>query len=265
MPKLAGDVTAVMRLDQMKEPKVDFLSYRVRFAPGIKIESPESLAFDTPQFHGTLDQTRLQLDPKARFVSERAARDAIEPLLRAWEIQISLLAGAPVFTFEFGSIRFIDEANPTESGYFLDHGQIELGLNAFEIYRLKKFPPPPTDFASTPDIETLWLRYRMYKLRQEPLQSMAYFCFTVLTARRGLVAAARHFHVEKRVLRKLSEISTTTGDNATARKRTTQLRPPTAGERQWLEAIVPALIKQMGQVAAGAAPPPLQMNSLPKL
>ena len=121
-------------------------------------------------------------------------------------------------------------------------------------------------FAATPDMETLWFRYSMYRQGREPLQSMAYFCFTVLPAMAGgLDAAAKLFTIHRTVLRKLSELSTPTGDAATARKKTQQLRPPTPTEKAWLEAVIPAIIRAMGTAVAIGSAPALDMSQLPRL
>ena len=250
----------------MQEPTLDWLRYRVHFAPGIAIDAPTPRQFDTPQFLGVLTKEGLELKPKVRIETQAEARAAIEPLLRAWEVQIGLDVGTPVLTFEFEGLRFVDGASPSGSGFGLHHSTAELGPDAFVVHHLKEFPPPPKGFVSTPDIETLWFRFRMYKQRREPLQSMAYFCLTVLKAScSGTDGVARILSVDKAVLRKISDLSTNTGDSKTARKRTHQLRVSTAVERHWLEAAILALIRHMGEVAAGNVPTQLRMTSLPAL
>jgi hypothetical protein len=256
----------LMRLSEMKQPRVERLGYHVHGGTGIQFDAPPDLEFHTPEFHWKLSGSTLSLIPKAHFATESDARAAAEPLLRAWEIQAGLDAGAPVITFEFGTIRFIDATGDSSSGYALDHRAVRLDLDAALVRRYSQYPLPPSAFAATPDIETLWFRYSMYRQCREPLQSMAYFCFTVLTSiAGGLDAAAKLFNIHRTVLRKLSELSTTTGDASTGRKKTRRLRPPTPTEKAWLEAVIPAIIRAMGTAAAMGSAPTLDMSQLPRL
>ena len=98
------------------------------------------------------------------------------------------------------------------------------------------------------------------------MQSMAYFCLTVLEhARGGRAGVASHYSIAMKVLDTLARLATDTGDERTARKVTKRLRPITDAERTWLEAAVKALIRRAGEVAAGVSPSPLTMGDLPPL
>jgi hypothetical protein len=67
------------------------------------------------------------------------------------------------------------------------------------------------------------------------------------------------------VLSNLTKLSTITGDIATARKKTRELRPVTLKERAWLEAVIPEIIRTMATQAAKGTAPRLDMSQLPRL
>jgi hypothetical protein len=154
-----------MRLEEMKRPRVERLGYHVHVAPEVEFDTPPPLEFETPEFYWKRSGDTLSLIPKVRFTTERDARVAVEPLLKTWEVQAGIDAGGPVFSFEFGTMRFIDEANNSPSGYGLDHRTARLGI----AMHYSEYPSPPSAVTITPDIETLWSRYSIDKQGGEPL------------------------------------------------------------------------------------------------
>src|SRR5687767_6717509 len=108
-----------MRLEEMKQPRLERLGYHVHIAPEVEFDSPSPLEFETPEFHWELAGNTLSLIPKVRYTTKRDAREAAEPLLKAWEIRAGLDADSPVISFEFGTMRFIDESSDSPSGYDL--------------------------------------------------------------------------------------------------------------------------------------------------
>jgi len=97
---------------------------------------------------------------------------------------------------------------------------------------------------------------------------MAYFIYTIFhelgESNKG---SAANFQIDKAVLRKLSELSTNSGDADAARKFQAKLpltRMPDK-ERAWLEAAVPLLIRRLGEHTAAADLERITMASLPPL
>ena len=102
---------------------------------------------------------------------------------------------------------------------------------------------------------------------REPLQTMAYFCLTVLQMHGGRAGAAARFGISQGVLATVARLSTEAGDVATARKASPQRRALTAEEQGWREAAVKAMIRRAGEVAAAPSAPrsQLTMSDLPAL
>lgn len=222
---------------------------------------------DAPGFWVRLAGHKLTATMRDHFASEDDARAVVETYLRAWVAQGALAAGRVEFEFQFDRSDVIDrEPQPGT----IDVGFIASQTSVFDV-RLHvtraRYPAPPDGFAFDPDSEALFTRWRGYIEGREPLESMAYFCLTVLRLHDRSEGAAKRFGIAETVLRKLSHLSSETGDLATARKITPRLRTRTAAEQVWLEAAVKAVVRRAGEVAAApAAPPPqITMADLPPL
>jgi len=192
------------------------------------------------------------------------ARREVERYLRAWEIDAGIAHGK-------GSLRFVHQDAvmvDTSSGGEGD-ARIRLTARGFVAVRgtvrltvkLNSYPPPPNVFVVSPDVETLWARYEGYLDGKESLQSMAYFCLTVVERvyggerRKGenaRQAAARAIRVDYGVLNTLGRLTSTRGDSAAARKvpRQGELHPLSGTEYTWIEAVIKALTRRAGEYAA---------------
>jgi hypothetical protein len=117
----------------------------------------------------------------------------------------------------------------------------------------------------------MWKRYEGYSNGRELLLSMASFCLDVLERSSGYSRkrAAKRHKIEFAVLDKLGQMAANLGDNTTARKLSAQseLRPLTPQEERWVRAVVLAMIRRAGEVAANPQQdlPKLTMVDLPVL
>ncbi|MBI4643263.1 MAG: hypothetical protein HY743_05935 [Deltaproteobacteria bacterium] len=130
------------------------------------------------------------------------------------------------------------------------------------------YPNPPNFFKISPDALTLWQRYEGYLNNREPLQSMGYFCFSLLKFRAGgLKNAEKMYRINFEVLKKLSELTSTKGDEKTARKfeSVISLGPLSAVENEWIKTAVRIIIRRVGEIDNAPSLPIITMNDLPKL
>ena len=100
----------------------------------------------------------------------------------------------------------------------------------------------------------------VYREGKELLPHMAYFCLTVLEGYGGngqgrRSRAAVNLDIDMRVLNQLGQLVSEGGDERTARKR------PKGGwqtydpkELAWIEVVIQAAIRRLGEYAAGASP-----------
>jgi hypothetical protein len=242
----------------VNDPHLDALTYRLQQAEDIEYSAPP-LTFTTPEFTGELVAGVLTLRPARHFDSPEPFRDLVEPFLASWRIDAGLKYGRDHFRFLYDGASVIDRAPTPGTGAITQTATVRATGDVFHKVTRPEYPTPPSAFRVTPEVEVLWDRFNGYLAQREPLPSMAYFCLTLLE-RGDRKAAAAHFNIDIDVLRKLGELSSTRGDNSTARKAhgATQLR---ADERRWIEEAIKATIRRLG-TGQGK---PLTMADLPKL
>jgi hypothetical protein len=130
----------------------------------------------------------------------------------------------------------------------------------------RTYPAPPTGFVASPDVSTLWNRYEGHVLGREPLPGMGYFCLSVVEWRYGgRKGAAEDLKIDFPILKKLGELTSRRGDEATARKQEGPLQPLTGAEEEWIRVALMALIRQLGMKEGGAPLSPVKMAKLPTL
>jgi hypothetical protein len=222
---------------------------------------------EAPGFSVRLAGHTLTATMRDHFATEDDARGVVEGYLRAWIAHAALAVNRVEFEFRFERSEIIDR-NPPPPVLTADFIVTQPTVASVALHTTRQsYPDPPDRFSLDPDAETLFTRWRGYIEGREPLESMAYACLTVLRIHGGSEGAATRFGIAQTVLRKLSHLSSKTGDLATARKITPDLRPRTAAEQAWLEAAVKALVLRAGEVAAapGASLPQITMGDLPPL
>jgi hypothetical protein len=251
----------------MKKPYVEWLRYRLEIDGGNDYSSVEPLKHVTDRFILTLDDHMLNAKPTVRYRTVAKAREALEPVLRVYEINSSLQRDSEEFRFQFKDFNLCG-APPNEE-------EAEKGVgpwastNARTRARRETYPAFPEHFELTPEVETLWTRWRSYHQGREKLLPMAYFCLTVLEYRAELqyaegkkrANAADLFTIDKDILDKIGELSTTRGDRSSARKVVRELKELAADEKQWLLVCIPKLIEHV----AHPDPDRLNMDDLPSL
>jgi hypothetical protein len=259
----------------MRDPHVGWLEYELKAAWAF--DNPPALPWRTPVFEANLSNALLRVEMCAHFETVEQARAAVEPFLQTWEIDVALTHGQRGITFIFKQGHLVDRNPPppgSPPGPFTAVIAARTGRVSCSVactVAFKCYPPVPSNFSAVPDVLSLWARYEGFKNGREPLPAMAFFCFTLLTDHYGdgkrdpAKAVSGALAVDKAVLRKLSELSSTRGDASTARKVTRGLKPLTTAEAQWLDAAVRALIRRFGVVASGHSPPRLTMAQLPQL
>lgn len=257
----------------MRDPHVEWLRYRLETAPSVSYTQPPPLDIDYREFSGRLEEGILTSQMKEHYSSIVAARQVVDPYLRAWELDVALEFGRGEIRFIFEDGKVIDR-NPPPPGQPLQiqkHDAI-LSMNGALVASLqitkKEYPNPPMAFRISPDVETLWHRYEMYLDGKEPLLSMAYFCLTLLETRGdpgGRKGASSLFNIDIPVLKKLGELTTNRMDGAIARKVQLSQIPLTGSERKWIEATIKKIIHRVGEINSGNPLPEIKMEDLPPL
>jgi hypothetical protein len=246
----------------LQEQYVESLTYQVKYSELITYADPPPLDVDAGTWTGRLENMMLTCQLKARHRSVDDARREVESYLHAWEIDAGIRQGR-------GSMGFVYKSASTINLPPSDGASTGIPAAVSEKFRvnvtytlditpvtLRSYPSPPEGFKVSPDVETLWMRYEGYSDGKEPLETMGYFCLTLIEQMYGYgngkrETAARTLNVESEVFERLGELTSTRGSMTTARKapQQGQWQPLTGAERRWIEAVVGRLILRLGEYA----------------
>ena len=258
----------------MNDPHVEALVYRIRHDETFDYTEAKPLDFETQGFRIKAEDETVRFQMKEHFAAEQQAREVVDPFARNWEFDVCLQRGPGCFELEFDRAEIIDR-RPTPGVIEVSSGPVrwEISVSTPSVtVGLSAYPSPPTDIdTSDPDVQTLWERYRRYREGREELPSFAYFCLTVLVhwaektqgkckAGSRLQLAAATCFVEKKVLRRIAELSSTRGGSR-ARKSDGLSKPLTPDETRFLEDATTRLIGRVAERSAGQGNlPPISMS-----
>lgn len=248
------------------------LTYSMMTSDKLDFDNPPPLDFNTNESTFHLADAKLTCRMKVHFSTTEEARAAVEPVLRAWEVEADLRVGIRALRFDLESA---DVVNRTlgPAGVARGHAHVTgvSGLGAVGTMSPKvtlwSYPMPSPDFRVTPNVSTLYYRYQGFREGREPLQAMAYFCLTVLRVfSGGQSKAAAAYKIHNSVLGKLGELSSARGDSTTARKMSkAPMRALSGGEIVWIEEAIKQIIRRMGDQRPVTALPLITMKDLPSV
>lgn len=262
----------------MNDPHVEHLRYRLETTETLGFKDPDPIEGTNDIFDWQLEDSELTLNMKQHFASEEEAQQAVSDFLRSWELYVNLYEGREAIHFQYVDAHVIDRNPPPPGSPQVLHAKsirgegAMMGTPTIRVQR-NSYPTPPEQFQVSPDVETLWNRYRQYVEGKEQLLSMAYFCLTVLESdfpNNKRAGAARKYGIHVDVLQKLGELTTTRGDERTARKAepNRNFAPLTGKEEEWIRTAVKSIIRRVGEHnASGSAAglPEIGMNDLSTL
>jgi hypothetical protein len=140
------------------------------------------------------------------------------------------------------------------------YGELELTVD------LKNYPPPPSNFKASPDVETMWWRYQNHLQGKEPIQAMGYFCLTLIEhtagSKQSRKKAAKMYKIDHKVLHKLGVLTSEKGTQYDARKASdSNYEPLTDLEKVWIKDAVKKMIWRKGEYDYN----PTEANSLAEI
>lgn len=254
----------------MKDPHVEILIYELKVPDNITYDHPPPIDIEYNEFSAHLESNQLICTMKAHYPSVETARKVIEEYLRAWEIDVALRLGRGELQFTYKDGKVIDRNPPPPGTHRVIHCEAGIhaitGLSTTMRLTRKQYPQPSRFFEISPDVEVLRKRYEIYLDGKEPICSMAYFCLTFIQEKfGGRPQASRMLSIDSKVLGKLGELSSKSGDALTARKATPARfsSPLSNREHKWIEAVVKVLIRRIGEHISGQELPKIKMADLP--
>lgn len=241
----------------MRDPHVEAVYFKVSSGEDISYENPEPLSFSNHLGDFYLVDGELKVVPNEHFGSGQEASQAIEPFLRAWEIEADLKRNLGTIRFTYSRADEVDR-NPPLPGesqvvYLKGCAAITIGASAHCHMVLKRYPEPPEHFSASEYAQYAYRRWLGYRNGSEPLLAMAYFILTLLERQAGSRAnACILFNVERKVLDRFGSWCSERGSVLTARKaKSTNFDDLSHIEKEWLERAAKRLIFRLGEQVSG--------------
>lgn len=243
----------------MNDPHVNALFYRVIAADDVDYDKAPPLSGETDDFVVTITSDAAEFRMKSHFATEEEAKKIVDQFLQTWSIFMGVQEYSPdEITFRFKNAEIVDRSPPTKDtqSKFLSvclSETIHVSMTVSTHLSRATFPSLPEKFVASPDVETMYLRYKMYRQNREALLSMAYWFLTNIEASGGGTRkiAAEKYYIDLDVLRKIGQLTSTRGSKLEARKapKKTSCTPLTQNEKVWLEKVIKRITFRLGECA----------------
>lgn len=241
----------------INKPYIQRLFYTIITKDNVDYDNAPPVFFENETFKMTTSNNQIMFEMKRRFSAEQDAKIVIDDFLYRWEIKIGLENDPDDIRFKFDRSEVADlEPNQEENNTNLSVSVCKHEHDAENIVLHEsrhKYPDPPNQFSISPDVETMYLRYKSYREGRDSLLSMAYLLLTVVESRvekrNKLRNAAKKLRIEEKILKKLGELCSTKGDESEARKAPENCNfiPLQQKEREWVLAACKLLINRCGE------------------
>jgi hypothetical protein len=260
----------------MNDPHVRKLHYKVLIDDSTDYNNVPPINEETESFRMFMDGKTATFEMKIHFSTEQEAKALLEDYLKRWEVLIGIEHDPEEIRFRFARADIIDRMPSSQENHTVNlHSAVHDIIRPSDAALLNvargKYPSLPNRFALSPDVETMYVRYKAYRENREPITTTAYMCLTVLEnsagGRRRQVAV--QYNIQKEMLEKLGELCSTKGDVREARKapKKGEYISLTQKERDWIQAVIKTLIRRGGEWAydPNAKFPQITMADFPSL
>ncbi|MDO9529925.1 MAG: hypothetical protein Q7J27_12330 [Syntrophales bacterium] len=233
---------------------VKSIHYRIITGEHVDYKKASPIREETDDFVLRVENDLASFEMKKHFSTKEDAKDYIDPYLKRWEILIGLAHDHRDLRFEYKNAEVIDRSPDDKNSIILNVDPIRISVSLDAVLHVSRgrFPSPPKNFENTPDVETMYLRYKAFREGKESLLAMAYMCLTVLeTSAGGRSKAVSKYSISKAVLNKLGTICSEKGGKNQDRKAPKKgaFDVLTASESEWVIQVVKALIRRVGEYA----------------
>ncbi len=254
----------------MNDQHVTSLVYRVKCADWVDYSKAKPLFSDETAFRLEVKDKQARFELKEHYATEDEARKAVEDYVLAWNVNTCCTLGRHYFRLEFEKAVFAPGPQPV---------YIRAEFRASGISQRRSYPKPPSDISVTPDVESMYQRYIRHHSGREGLESMAYFCLSMLEDRpsqpnsqerihpKKRKAAAENYQIDKDVLAEIGRLSSTKGGPAGARKASGVDTELTQQERRFLKEAIKKMIRRAAEKAhrPDADLPKISLADLPPI
>lgn len=233
-------------------PRVTVLTYEVAWLTGPPSVLPPRQELSLGDFDCVLEGTVLTATPRGAYPTEAEATAAMEPHLRAWELELELDRGYRV-EFRLTGSHAVD-AEPGQPKHFVvGIGEHLTMSDSLQVTAHTDLPSPTATYQPTPRVQQLVIRLRDLREGREKAASAAYAILTDIehtfgSGDRG--AAAQALNVSSKLLTTLSRLAS--GQHPTEGRKVAKADPLTDADLDWLRRAVPLLVRRAAAVESGA-------------
>jgi len=249
------------------------LYYKMIIKDDVDYDKAPPVTASNDYFEMKAENNEVYFTMKNHFSSEIECRKITDEFLKNWEILIGLEHDPDDIKFKFERADIIDLEPNQENKYvnltvsICEHANLSDNVT-FHKSR-GKYPSPPSHFSASPDVETMFMRYKAYREGRDKLLSMAYLILTISQSTSTRKEAADKYKIQKEILDKLGELCSTKGDEQEARKapKGGVFKPLTSNEREWVLLVCKLLIKRLGEyeICGPEKISQLRMDDLPSI
>ena len=252
----------------MNDPHVVELLYNIEHDQSVDYSDAQPIEHEDENFSIKVENKQVRFSMKAHYATEPAARDALAPYIRAWEIEAALRSRPNRFSLKFEKAKFEDRKPTPDVVLLANIPSVESRVPPAVLTVSSPYPCPPSGIAISPDVESMFTRFVGYCEDREPLAAMAYFCLTVLEASldsdrsdhhrrrqsKTRESAAKKYEIPLQELNELGTLTSKKGGSE-ARKAVGKDKEFTPWERRSVEETVKKIIRRLAEAAAKPNPP----------
>jgi len=236
-------------------PRVVDLTYRVVSASSHRYSETAELVGNHHGFRFKIADAVATFLPSAHFPSDADARAALEPPLRAWELDAELKHGIAALKFAFLAAH--TEHSPPQPGVVTLRGVASMAVaeQLRMVVTYRSYPPPPLDFAIDDCVQDIAEQYSRATQAPHTLLKNAYAILARLNFEYGSHSkAADALGISSAVLKEVQKLASNRGTDAEVRKFTANVprMPLTEQERSWIARVLEIIVRRTGAVAAKA-------------
>lgn len=254
----------------MNDQHVTSLVYRVKCADWVDYSKAKPLFSDESAFRLEVKDKQARFELKEHYATEDEARKAVEDYVLAWNVNACCTLGPDYFRLEFEKAVFAPGPQPV---------RLRAELRANGISERRSYPKPPSDISVTSDVKSMHQRYIRHHSGREGLESMVYFCLSMLEdppsqpnsqERRypkKRKAAAENYQIDIDVLAEIGRLSSTKGGPSGARKGGGISHDLTNEESRFLKEAVKKMIRRAAEKAHSPDTdlPKISLSDLPPI
>jgi hypothetical protein len=163
----------------MNDPHVKRLHYRIKHDQFVYYDRAPALVRDTALFTARIEGDRAVLEMKAHFSGAEEAKEAVAPVLTAWEIWAGLDRRPGEFEFSYERCDIVRQLGPVAAIGSMAAAAYAQAFAAIRIDR-ETYPVAPDHFKACEHVRLMYSEYKQYREGKWKLAPFAYLIYDTI-------------------------------------------------------------------------------------